>query len=103
MSRSATAPTNCGECELPLRWEQIDDGSGERWLAVCACGMPWVFFPGRPGYRPRDPLRAALLAEAAPAGPAPPPWIRLSSSARATRGGSPGATSRAPARGAPSA
>ena len=46
VSRPATAPTKCGECELPLRWEQIDDGSGERWLAVCACGMPWVFFPG---------------------------------------------------------
>ncbi len=77
MSKPAMAPTKCGECELPLRWEQLDDRNGERWLAVCPCGMPWVFFPGRPGYRPRDPLRAALLVEAAPAGPAPPPWIRL--------------------------
>ena len=75
MSRQATAPTKCGECELPLRWEQVDDRGGERWLAVCACGMPWVFFPGRPGYRPRDPLRVALLSEAAPA--ESPPWIRL--------------------------
>ena len=62
MSRRATAPTNCGACELPLRWEQIEDRrGGERWLAVCACGMPWVFFPGRPGLRLRDPRRAALL------------------------------------------
>jgi hypothetical protein len=38
--------------------------------------MPWVFFPGRPDYQPRNPLRAALLAAAAPAESAPP-WIRL--------------------------
>jgi hypothetical protein len=38
--------------------------------------MPWVFFPGRPDYRPRNPLRAALLAAPAPAESAPP-WIRL--------------------------
>jgi hypothetical protein len=38
--------------------------------------MPWVFFPGRPDHRPRDPLRAALLS--APAATATtPPWIRL--------------------------
>jgi hypothetical protein len=76
VSRSGTAPTNCRECRLPLRWERIEDDGGERWLAVCACGMPWVFFPGRPQYRPRNPLRAALLARSAPAGPTPP-WIRL--------------------------
>jgi hypothetical protein len=72
------APTNCGECELPLRWEQIEyrRGLGERWLAICACGMPSVFFPGRPDYEPGNPLRAALLAGAAPAGSSPP-WIRL--------------------------
>jgi hypothetical protein len=76
VSRPATARTNCGACELPLRWEPIEDRrGGERWLAVCSCGMPWVFFPGRPGLRPRDPLRAALLSEAAPA--ESPPWIRL--------------------------
>jgi hypothetical protein len=72
------APTNCGKCELPLRWEQIEDrrGRGERWLAICACGMPWVFFPERPDYQPENPLGAALLAAVAPAGPSPP-WIRL--------------------------
>jgi hypothetical protein len=72
------ARPNCGKCELPLRWEQIEDrrGRGERWLAICACGMPWVFFPGRPDYEPENPLGAALLAAAAPAGPSPP-WIRL--------------------------
>jgi hypothetical protein len=72
-----TARTNCGACELPLRWEPIDDSrGGERWLAVCACGMPWVFFPGRPGHRPADPLRAALGAGRPPAEDTPP-WIRL--------------------------
>jgi hypothetical protein len=78
MNPIAMAPTNCGECELPLRWEQIEDrrGRGERWLAVCVCGMPWAFFPGRPDYRPPNPLRTALLAAAAPAESAPP-WIRL--------------------------
>lgn len=76
MSRPATARTNCGACELPLRWEQIEDRNSERWLAVCACGMPYAFFPGRPGYQPRDPLREALLPPAAPARTAPP-WIRL--------------------------
>jgi hypothetical protein len=73
------APTNCRECELPLRWEQIEDrlGDGERWLAICACGMPWASFPGRPGYRPRDPLQAALLGTEAPRPTAASPWIRL--------------------------
>jgi hypothetical protein len=72
------ASTNCGECGLPLRWEQIEDGRGlgERWLSICACGMPCVFFPGRPDYQPENPLGAALLATAAPTQPSPP-WIRL--------------------------
>jgi hypothetical protein len=66
----------CGECKLPLRWERIEDDRDERWLAICACGMPWAFFPGRPDYEPENPLGAALLAATAPA-EASPPWIRL--------------------------
>jgi hypothetical protein len=48
----------------------------ERWLAICACGMPWVFFPGRPGYQPENPLAVALLGATTPA-EASPPWIRV--------------------------
>jgi hypothetical protein len=72
------APANCGECEVPLRWEQIEDrhGRDERWLAICACGMPWVFLPDRPDYEPEDRLAAALLASRSRADPSPP-WIRL--------------------------
>jgi hypothetical protein len=77
-SQASTAPTNCAECQLPLRWEPIEDSRGgtERWVAVCACGMPWVFFPGRAGHHPADPLREALLSDVAPDGPTPA-WIRL--------------------------
>lgn len=65
---------------MDLEWEQVEAGRGERWLAVCGCGMPWAFFPARPEYRPDDPLRAALLGRGmrAPALASPsPPWIRL--------------------------
>ena len=78
MNRPAMAHPNCGQCERPLHWEQIADerDSDERWLAICACGMLWVFFLGRPDYNPQDRLGAALLAAAARAEPSPP-WIRL--------------------------
>lgn len=78
MSRPAMAPANCGECELPLRWERIEAGlgCGERWLAVCACGMPWAFLPDRPDHEPPDRLAAGLLG-ATPRARASPPWIRL--------------------------
>jgi Zn ribbon nucleic-acid-binding protein len=69
------APSKCGECELPLRWEQIPDERAERWLAVCACGRPWAYFPGRAGYQPEDPLAEALGW--ATANGTSPPWIRL--------------------------
>lgn len=80
MTHAASPPPCCGECGFALRWERVAGagaGAGqERWLAVCACGMPWAFLPGRPGYVPGDPL-----AEAFGAGRmnrhAPPPWIRL--------------------------
>jgi hypothetical protein len=71
-------PSCCGVCEMDLEWEQVEAGSGERWLAVCGCGMPWAFFPTRPGHQPADPLRAALLGRRRPAAAtASPPWIRL--------------------------
>jgi hypothetical protein len=74
----AMPPPSCGVCELDLRWEQIEAERGERWLAVCDCGTPWAFFPGRPEYQPQNPLRAALLAQGthAPAATSPP-WIRV--------------------------
>jgi hypothetical protein len=68
------APTNCGECELPLRWEQIEDrrGRGERWAGDLrlwnALGLP----PRRPDYEPEDRLAAALLASRGRADPLPP-------------------------------
>jgi hypothetical protein len=55
MSHRASLPPSCGECGLALRWEQIPGGCPERWLAVCACGMPWAFLPGRPDYGPGRP------------------------------------------------
>jgi hypothetical protein len=74
--RPTTARPNCGECDLPLRWEQIGDDRDERWLAICDCGLPWVSFPGRPGYQPENPLAAALLGARTQA-EASPPWIRV--------------------------
>lgn len=77
VARPAIEQPSCGECELPLRWKQIGDkGSEERWLAICDCGMPWVYFPRRPGYQPENPLAAALLGARTQAEPSPP-WIRV--------------------------
>jgi hypothetical protein len=76
MRQAAVPPSHCGECELPLRWERIVDERGERWLALCACGMPWAFFPRRPDYRAEDPLREALGVARVTYGTSPP-WIRL--------------------------
>jgi hypothetical protein len=78
ISRPVMVPTHCGECGLPLRWEQIESsvGRAERWLAICACGMPWVFLPERPDYEPEDRLAEALLTSSARAEPSSP-WIRL--------------------------
>jgi hypothetical protein len=71
-------PSCCGVCEMDLEWEQVEAERGERWLAVCDCGIPWAFFPARPEYQPQDPLRAALLGQG-PRAPAAgsPPWIRV--------------------------
>ena len=73
---SGSAALQCGECEGPLRWEHTADHPDERWLAICACGIPWAFFPGRPGHRPEDPLAAALGRAQGSSGTSPP-WIRL--------------------------
>ena len=74
----ANPPSCCGVCEMDLEWEQVGAGRGERWLAVCGCGMPWAFFPTRPGHQPDDPLRAGLLGRGARAKAADSPvWIRV--------------------------
>lgn len=70
-------PPSCGVCQLELPWEQVEAGRGERWLAVCGCGMPWAFFPARPEYRPDDPLRAALLGRGTRRASTSPAWIRV--------------------------
>lgn len=76
MTDSHAPPSKCAECALPLRWERIEDERLERWLAVCACGMPWAFFPARPDCEPDNPLAAALAgATMLPEGS--PPWIRV--------------------------
>jgi hypothetical protein len=79
VTHPASPPPICGECGLALRWEQIAADAPERWLAVCACGMPWAFFPrsprpraGRPARggarrRPRERRRVAALDPALPA------------------------------------
>jgi hypothetical protein len=69
-------PQCCGECGLALRWERVGAAPDERWLAVCACGMPWAFLPSRPNWTPDDPLAAALDGGRRSAGGSPP-WIRL--------------------------
>jgi hypothetical protein len=69
-------PPCCGECGLALRWERVAAAPDERWLAVCACGMPWAFLPGRPDHPPDDPLAPALGVGRGSAGGSPP-WIRL--------------------------
>ena len=76
MTKPASPPPSCRECGLALRWEQIAGDAPERWLAVCACGMPWAFFPGRPDHPPDDALAAALGVGHRSAGGSPP-WIRL--------------------------
>jgi hypothetical protein len=76
VTHPATPPPGCGECGLALRWEQVAGGRPERWLAVCDCGMPWAFFPGRPDHAPDDPLAAALGDAHASSGNSPP-WIRV--------------------------
>jgi hypothetical protein len=74
----ADPPSCCGVCEMELEWEQVEAGRGERWLAVCGCGMPWAFFPTRPDHQPQDPLRLALLGRRTRAKAADsPPWIRV--------------------------
>ena len=76
MTQRASPPSCCGECGVALRWERLGGAGAERWLAICACGMPWVFFPGRPDYQPEDRLGAGLLTSTSRTGPSPP-WIRL--------------------------
>jgi hypothetical protein len=75
VTHPASAPPSCGGCGLPLRWERVAGVGQERWLAVCVCGMPRAFLPGRPGYVSDDPLAEALGGRAS-AGVSPP-WIRL--------------------------
>jgi hypothetical protein len=43
---------------------------------VCACGIPWAFFPGRSDYVPDDPL-AEALGGGRMHRRSSPPWIRL--------------------------
>jgi hypothetical protein len=76
VTQRASPPSCCGECGVALRWERLWGAGAERWLAVCACGMPWAFFPGRSDYVPGDPLAEALGAGRMNRR-ASPPWIRL--------------------------
>jgi hypothetical protein len=72
---SGVTPSCCGECGRALRWERVA-ARDERWLAVCDCGMPSAFLPGRPDRAPADPLAEALGAGRTCRG-ASPPWIRV--------------------------
>jgi hypothetical protein len=74
--KPASPPPSCGGCGLALRWEQIAGDAPERWLAICSCGMPWAFLPGRPDHAPDDALTAALGVGRRRAGGSPP-WIRV--------------------------
>lgn len=76
MVHPASPPPDCRECGRPLRWERVADEPEERWLSLCACGLPWAFLPGRPGHRTGDPRAEALGAAGAGSGGSPP-WIRV--------------------------
>jgi hypothetical protein len=76
VTQRASPPSCCGECGVALRWERLGGAGAERWLAVCACGMPWAFFPGRSDYVPDAPLAEALGGSRMHRRSSPP-WIRL--------------------------
>ena len=55
------AVASCPACGRNPRWEPLQDGEEERWLALCRCGRMRVFLPEQPALDPEDPVRAFLV------------------------------------------